>query len=117
MTKHPVQPLIADEHGVLRFKENAIVRFLLDNGNHTLNDLAMMDFSNEDREQLAQLIGYSHSGFGSLSYVSDEAYEIAASQNTEYTEQLLSRISTLERKLQELSDAINNFNSTVEHLL
>jgi len=76
--KHPIQPLALDEHGKLRFKENKIVRFLLDNGKHNMNSLACENFSQEDREQFAQLIGYSLTGFGELSYVSDETYESAA---------------------------------------
>lgn len=75
--KHPIQPLDLDEHGTLRFKANAIVRHLLDNGGIDLNAIAMMEFSQEDREQFAQLIGYSLSGFGELSYVSDETYSAA----------------------------------------
>jgi hypothetical protein len=72
--KHPIQPLIKDIHGRLRFKENRIVTFLLENGWYDMNSLAKEDFSQEDREQFAQLIGYSLDGFGTLSYVSDETY-------------------------------------------
>ena len=72
--KHPIQPIVTDEHGTLRFKTNKIVKFLLDNGGFDMNDLSMMDFTDNDREQFAQLIGYSVSGFGSLRYVSDETY-------------------------------------------
>lgn len=61
----------------MRFKANAIVRHLLDNGGIDLNAIAMLSFSQEDREQFAQLIGYSLSGFGELSYVSDETYNAA----------------------------------------
>lgn len=75
--KHPIQPLAEDEHGVLRFKSNAIVRFLLDEGPFDLNVLALIEFSQEDREQFAQLIGYSLGGFGDLSYASDETYDRA----------------------------------------
>jgi len=75
--KHPIQPISKDTHGVYRFKSNSIVRFLLDEGPFDLNQLAIKDFSQEDREQFAQLIGYSLSGFGELSYVSDESYETA----------------------------------------
>lgn len=75
--KHPIQPLVEDEHGVLRFKSNAIVRFLLDNGPFDLNMLALEDFSQEDHEQFNQLIGYSLSGWGDLDFVSDETYERA----------------------------------------
>ncbi len=75
--KHPTQPAGLDDHGVLRFKPNKIVRHLVDNGSITLNDIAVMPFSTEDRVQLAQLIGYSLSGFGELHYVSDDDYERA----------------------------------------
>ncbi|MFT3989964.1 MAG: hypothetical protein QM680_01005 [Luteolibacter sp.] len=78
MKSHPIQPLETDEDGILRFKKNAIVSHLLDCGGIDLNALARMDFPREDREQFAQLIGYSLSGFGDLSYVSDETYETAS---------------------------------------
>jgi hypothetical protein len=87
---HPIQPLVKDEHGVLRFKENKIVSHILDwcaskNGHvgynmntsgpaPDLNTLAAMNFSTEDWQQLAQITGYSLSGYGSLGYVDDEAY-------------------------------------------
>jgi hypothetical protein len=83
VVKHPTQPLDLDEHGTLRFKANAIVRFLLDAGPFDMNKLALMPFSQEDREQFAQLIGYSFGGFGELSYVSDETYE-AAEKSIDY---------------------------------
>ena len=59
MARHPVQPLVYDEHGVLRFKKNAIVRFLLDNGNFDLGKLERLHFTDEDWEHFLQLIGYS----------------------------------------------------------
>ena len=79
--KHPVQPLYEDEHGVVRFKPNRIVRFLLDSGPFDMNKLAAMDFSREDYVQFAQLIGYSLGGFGELSYVKDKDYKRAADQD------------------------------------
>ena len=77
MTQHPIQPLEKDKEGVLRFKKNRIVTFLLDAGPFDLNKIAMKGFPDEDHEQLAQLIGYSLGGFSELSYVSDETYEKA----------------------------------------
>lgn len=90
---HPMQPVEVDDDGVVRFKRNNIVRYLLDwcaskngaAGYHEntsgpapdLNHLATMNFSQEDWTQLAQLGGYSISGFGELSYVSDEDYSKA----------------------------------------
>lgn len=77
---HPFQPLITDPSGVTRFKENKIVRFLLDAGHFNLNQIAIMNFSDEDRAQFAQLIGYSLSGFGELGYVSNKVYYAIESQ-------------------------------------
>ena len=77
--KHPIQPIVKDSHDVLRFKENKIVRYLLDNGGIDMNKLATIPFDQNDSEQFAQLIGYSVSGFGDLSYVSKETLAIADS--------------------------------------
>ena len=73
----PLQPIIKDEHGTARFEVNGIVRFLLDAGPYDMNFLALIPFSNEDREQFMQLIGYSVSGFGDISYVSEAAIKKA----------------------------------------
>lgn len=82
--KHVNQNIVKDEHGTLRFQENKIVSFLLERGGFDLNDLACMDFSKEDRIQFAQLIGYSVSGWGTLSYVdNDSYYTVAEIQNGE----------------------------------
>jgi hypothetical protein len=78
-TKHPQQPLEKCPDGVIRFKENKIVRWLVDSKRISMNELAMMDFPDEEREHFAQLIGYSVTGFGELCYVSDEAYNEAVS--------------------------------------
>ncbi len=69
MTEHPVQHLEYDDQGVLRFRQNAIVRFLLDAGPYDMNALFLMPFSDVDRRQFAQLIGYSLDGYAELSYV------------------------------------------------
>ncbi len=78
MTKfQPMQPIELDAKGVVRFRGNAIVRHLLEHGGIDLNMLARLEFSQEDREQLAQLIGYSVSGFGDLSYASAATVSVA----------------------------------------
>ncbi len=84
---HPMQPVHEDAHGVLRFRRNEIVDSLLDRDSARgriypdfpaqtdggLNWVAAQDFSREDQEQLAQLIGYSVSGYHELSYVSNKS--------------------------------------------
>jgi hypothetical protein len=83
---YPLQPLVTVD-GVLRFKENGLVQHLLKHGGLTLNDLAQLDVPDEDRAQFAQLIGYSLSGFGELSYVSDELYAVASDVHKGLTEE------------------------------
>lgn len=76
---HTLQQIIIDKNGTARFRENKIVTFLLDKGGYDLNDLAAMKFTDADSMQFAQLIGYSVSGFGSLSYASDDVVKHADS--------------------------------------
>jgi hypothetical protein len=79
MKNNPMQPLCIDDNGVMRFKENKLVKYLLDaNGVIGMNELGVFAIhagvSRTDQEQFAQLIGYSLSGFGELSYVRDKTY-------------------------------------------
>ena len=71
-TKHPIQPLIVDHAGVVRFKENVLVSYLLDVASTgqkcDMNTLALIPATRDDRQHFAQLIGYSVSGYGDLSY-------------------------------------------------
>lgn len=72
------QPLVVDDHGVVRFRENPVVRYLLDAGPFDMNTLAVLPgISDEDRQIFAQLIGYSVSGYGDLSYAEGEPTERA----------------------------------------
>lgn len=61
-----MQPVVLDGDGTPRFKENKLVHFLLKTGPNDLNKLAAMPWSDEDYDQLMQLIGYSTSGYGDL---------------------------------------------------
>lgn len=94
---HPMQPVHEDARGVIRFRRNTIVRILLDRDSERgrtysdfpartdggLNWVATQDFSQEDQEQLAQLIGYSVSGYHELSYVSDKSAADASKRAAE----------------------------------
>lgn len=76
-----MQPVVIAPDGYIRFQGNALVRHLLDEATAgrkcDLNDLAMVEAPRSDREQFAQLIGYSLSGFSELSYVRDATYDRA----------------------------------------
>lgn len=79
--QHPMQPVIIAEDKCHRFLKNEIVEDLVEHASKTglsLNEIAYRGYGDNDQRQLAQLIGYSVSGYGELSYVSDESYQQAA---------------------------------------
>lgn len=107
--KNPIQPLAMDSHNVLRFKKNAIVDHMLNvcqKHGCSLNDLACMEFSNDDRSQLAQLIGYSLSGYGELGYVGNDAYCVAEKMAKENKSEVEARIEYLEEELAEVRKSL-----------
>lgn len=120
--RHPTQPLEHDAQGVLRFKANAIVEHLLEHGRSAyprcdMNTIASMDFSAEDRQQFAQLIGYSLSWYGELdSYVDDTAYSTAAHM-ADGLDERDARIAALEQKLAELRAARDALREPMARLL
>lgn len=78
--KLPMQPIHLDSLGVARFTKNRIVDDLLEfaaSRGFGLNEIAAGDYSDYEHMQMAQLIGYSLSGYGELSYVSDESFNSA----------------------------------------
>ncbi len=100
---HPIQPIEAAEGDRPRFKKNLIVDFMVEK--FGLNNLAIMDFPQEDWEQLAQLIGYSLSGFSELSYVRDETYDTACKMLDGATEDR-ARIEVLEEMLERVREGL-----------
>lgn len=66
--RHPMQKIDLDERGLTRFRENAVVVWLLENGGLDMNAIARQGFEKPELRQFVQLIGYSTSGYGSLSY-------------------------------------------------
>jgi hypothetical protein len=108
--KHPIQPLENDEMGVPRFHPNRIVQHLLEVGKQNgcgLNELACMDFSRDDREQFAQLVGYSLGGFAELSYATDDTVEAARLMLKGDTEEQ-ARIKSMQAALDGLRGAIRD---------
>jgi len=102
--RHPIQPLERDEHGVIRFKSNAIVRHLLDNYKlGTLNELARQEFSQEDWQQFWQLIGYSHAN---IPNVSDEIWQAADAMYRAGISELEARCNFLRDELDALKGAL-----------
>jgi hypothetical protein len=65
-----MQPVVKAADGTIRFKQNQIISDMLElcqKHGLGLNEIAMREYEKDDRSQLMQLIGYSVSGYGSLS--------------------------------------------------
>ena len=77
MSNLPMQPVHLDLEQP-RFVPNKLVKYLLEHGGIDMNKLATLDFPKEDRQQFAQLIGYSVEGYGTLSYADAAVYETAS---------------------------------------
>lgn len=97
--KYPIQPIITDNHGAIRFKANAIVQFLLTNGPFNLNDIAAKGFPQEDEEQFVQLIGYDIIGFEELSFVSKETRAAVRTMHIKGKTETNARIEYLENTI------------------
>ena len=104
--KHPIQPLVEDDRGVVRFKSNAIVMHLLDNGGMTMNDIAKLGFDREDREQFAQLIGYSWAGACDLPYMTGETLDAAETIRKSGVSEAEARADVLRGLVDKVKDSI-----------
>lgn len=82
----PMQPIAWDGKGVIRFQDNKVITMLLEAGVLNLNSIAGQCIEKKipraDQMQFWQMLGYSVSGFGDLSFATKEmvaaADEIAA---------------------------------------
>lgn len=107
--KNPIQPLYWAEDGLIRFKQNKIIRDLLDFATEKgfgLNEIACGEYTADDHAQLAQLIGYSLYGFGELSYVDNHTFEAARAMCHEGKTEQQARIEYLEGVIAELKEKL-----------
>ncbi len=104
--KHPIQPVGKDNKGTLRFKENKLVKFIFDKSNTNLYEIANLDFSDEDRRQFAQLIGYSLSGYSELRYVDHLAYLTAKKMYKQQISEEQAKIIILEELISSLKEQL-----------
>lgn len=118
--QHPFQPLYltsSEENAVLRFKKNNIIDYLFTSGKLDLNAIMGMGFPVEDYEQLAQLLGYSHSGFGSLSYVRNETWYGAREASKGHDSMLMARYTALTKELADIKAIIKKHRDELDELL
>lgn len=80
---HPMQPIVVAQDKVIRFKANKVVRWLVDlmseghvkadgrpfNLNNIATHVQLAGWDPEEAEQFWQLMGYSVSGYGELSFI------------------------------------------------
>tara|TARA_R110000737_G_scaffold274768_1_gene281640 strand:+ start:236 stop:607 length:372 start_codon:yes stop_codon:yes gene_type:complete len=100
----PMQPVETDSSGTLRFRQNKIVTYLLDNGGLDLNQLARIEFPKEDRDQFTQLIGYSVSA----APISSDLLNAADTVTDEGTDTDRARVVFLEAKLKSIRQSLKN---------
>lgn len=91
----PIQPIVDG-----RFVKNGIVKKLLEVAPINMNDIACMDFTDQERIQFAQLIGYSLDGFSTLSYVDDETYGAAIEKQNGEGDEHQARNNALREQLE-----------------
>lgn len=101
----PIQPI---KDG--RFVSNKIVEYLLEVASVDLNDIAIMPFSEQERIQFAQLIGYSLGEFSELSYTDSETY-MAAEEIENGKNELEARNMTLRKQLSQIRNGLKIANS------
>lgn len=108
MSNHPMQPLeLVDD--ILRFKQNNAVNALYEvfkektgmDPWHAM--LSHPEVTKEDLCQFAQLIGYSHSGSGSLNYMDDQTWYAALAVYEAGIPELEARNNYLEKKLRRIT--------------
>jgi len=117
-TENEAQPTIQVQQIVMpmqpikdgRFIPNKIVERLLEVAPIDLNDIARMEFPEQDRIQFAQLIGYSVGGFGELSYVDDETYG-AAEKICNGNNELEARNAELREQLHDIREGLHKASS------
>lgn len=102
----PLQPIITDAQGVVRFKANGIVAHLQESGAININALLAMDFKPEDWEQFNQLIGYSLSAWGGLQHTSNESWEAANLMHRQGLDSMQARLVAVEGELAALREAL-----------
>jgi hypothetical protein len=69
--KHPMQPVVLSEDGRAYFVPNEILVWMLAHGRINFDEIAQQGFSDEDRMQLAQLLGFAVSRYTQLTYVTE----------------------------------------------
>lgn len=75
--KHPNQPLVYAKDGCMRFKQNDIVRKLLDfaaDHGYSINEIyqEFLPSHADDYKQLLQLLGYSIGGYCDISMIPEK---------------------------------------------
>jgi hypothetical protein len=102
--KHPMQFIVNQ-----RFVENKLIRQLVDKIG--LNNIACMEYDNDDYDQLLQLIGYSTSV---IPYRDKDKYELTDNGNSKPEEVFEKRLKKLKKELAPVISEL--FNIHVEYL-
>jgi len=106
--RNPMQPMTTNQDGYHYFKANEIVKYILIASQVNIDEiLCDPKFTDDDKRQFMQLVGFSLNRYGDMSCVDTEAYEIASvmADDPEITEEA-ARIGYLENLLDTLRDKL-----------
>jgi hypothetical protein len=77
----PRQPIEMDKHGVVRFRANSLVRYLLDAGGIDMSQIRLLpNIPREELRQFYQLIGYSVGGYEEVFDQDEDEEDVATAQ-------------------------------------
>lgn len=103
---HPIQPLLQDEDGTVYFKENSVVTYLWIYSRLKIADITKQGFSQEDKEQFAQLIGFNIDRFSELDCASQEVIHAANRMFIDGDDERDARINDLTGRQTELKEGL-----------
>lgn len=72
---HPLQDIFLDTDGIVKFRENRIIASMFNSGKIDWRKIDRSEFSDEDKRQLAMLMGLSVDDFACLPYIDEDTKE------------------------------------------
>lgn len=104
---NPIQPLVIDEHGTLRYKQNVAVQRMYDAlvaaGIDPFTIVRTEGLSQDDFGQFVQLLGHSHVGANGQWGITEEVYQTARRMYEKGDTELVSRNKYLEHRHQKMA--------------
>ena len=94
MKTHPMQPVIMDQHNIIRFQRNQIIQDVAAAAfvgrqlsiNQIIVNVAQGEYTKNDWEQFSQLTGWSVSGYNDITYIREKSKNKASAKASKLLE-------------------------------